>query len=208
MKKFAAVLGALIALGTFTVTSHSQIAVAGSMPHPRLPVPEASSNVSMGALVTGAAHRAAAIHVLAEALVQAEADRQAAGQTAQAAAAEKARQRATRRTSGTASSGAVVLNGDRFDRLALCESGGDPTTNTGNGFYGAFQFTASSWRSAWERGGFGDKYGTTDEAGVFHPAGAGLPIDWSYGVQKEVAMFWASITTPSRQWPVCWPRSA
>lgn len=37
--------------------------------------------------------------------------------------------------------------GDRFDALAQCESGGDPTTNTGNGYYGAFQFALSTWHS-------------------------------------------------------------
>jgi len=29
-----------------------------------------------------------------------------------------------------------------------CESGNDPTTNTGNGFYGAFQYVLSTWYSA------------------------------------------------------------
>lgn len=33
-----------------------------------------------------------------------------------------------------------------------CESGGNYSTNTGNGFYGAYQFTLSSWRAA---GGYG-----------------------------------------------------
>jgi muramidase (phage lysozyme) len=29
----------------------------------------------------------------------------------------------------------------------MCESRGNYRTNTGNGFYGAYQFTLSSWRS-------------------------------------------------------------
>ena len=29
--------------------------------------------------------------------------------------------------------------------IAACESGGDPSTNTGNGFYGKYQFTTSTW---------------------------------------------------------------
>jgi len=29
--------------------------------------------------------------------------------------------------------------------IAECESGGDPTTNTGNGFYGKYQFTLETW---------------------------------------------------------------
>lgn len=82
---------------------------------------------------------------------------------------------------------AEQYDGDRFDRLAQCESGGDPTTNTGNGFFGAFQFMLASWHSA---------------------GGTGYPHEHSYGEQKSIAMYWASITNPARQWPVCWPRSA
>jgi hypothetical protein len=29
--------------------------------------------------------------------------------------------------------------------IAACESGGDPTTDTGNGFYGKYQFTLETW---------------------------------------------------------------
>ena len=36
--------------------------------------------------------------------------------------------------------------------LALCESGGNPTTNTGNGYYGAFQFSAPTWWGVGESG--------------------------------------------------------
>ncbi len=34
-----------------------------------------------------------------------------------------------------------------LEAIAACESGGDPTTNTGNGFYGKYQFTLSTWAS-------------------------------------------------------------
>ncbi len=34
-----------------------------------------------------------------------------------------------------------------WDRLARCESGGNWAINTGNGFYGGLQFSASSWRA-------------------------------------------------------------
>lgn len=33
-----------------------------------------------------------------------------------------------------------------FSRLRQCESGGDYSINTGNGFYGAYQFDAQTWR--------------------------------------------------------------
>jgi LysM repeat protein len=48
----------------------------------------------------------------------------------------------SRHSSGSVASGGV------WDRLAQCESGGNWSTNTGNGFYGGLQFTQSSWRAA------------------------------------------------------------
>lgn len=37
-------------------------------------------------------------------------------------------------------------------KVAVCESDDRPSTNTGNGFYGAFQFTIRSWRAVGGRG--------------------------------------------------------
>ena len=34
-----------------------------------------------------------------------------------------------------------------WDRLAQCESGGNWSTNTGNGYYGGIQFNATTWRA-------------------------------------------------------------
>jgi hypothetical protein len=34
-----------------------------------------------------------------------------------------------------------------LEAIAACESGGNPATNTGNGFYGKYQFTLSTWAS-------------------------------------------------------------
>lgn len=36
--------------------------------------------------------------------------------------------------------------GSVWDRVAACESGGRWTVNTGNGYYGGLQFSASTWR--------------------------------------------------------------
>jgi hypothetical protein len=35
----------------------------------------------------------------------------------------------------------------QLEAIAACESGGDPTANTGNGFYGKYQFVQSTWES-------------------------------------------------------------
>jgi uncharacterized protein YabE (DUF348 family) len=45
-----------------------------------------------------------------------------------------------------ASSGSTSGN-SVWDRLAQCESGGNWSINTGNGFYGGLQFTASTWHA-------------------------------------------------------------
>jgi uncharacterized protein YabE (DUF348 family) len=44
------------------------------------------------------------------------------------------------------SSAPSVASGSVWDRLAQCESGGNWSINTGNGFYGGLQFTPSTWR--------------------------------------------------------------
>jgi hypothetical protein len=40
-----------------------------------------------------------------------------------------------------------VDEGSVWDRLAQCEAGGNWSINTGNGYYGGLQFSASSWRA-------------------------------------------------------------
>ncbi|MFP5282674.1 MAG: transglycosylase family protein, partial [Actinomycetes bacterium] len=40
-----------------------------------------------------------------------------------------------------------VASGGVWDRLAQCESGGNWSINTGNGYYGGLQFTLSTWRA-------------------------------------------------------------
>lgn len=43
----------------------------------------------------------------------------------------------------------VSLEEERaFDRIAQCESGGDWSINTGNGYYGGIQFAQPSWEAA------------------------------------------------------------
>jgi hypothetical protein len=34
-----------------------------------------------------------------------------------------------------------------MEAIAQCESGGNPTTDTGNGFYGKYQFTLETWQA-------------------------------------------------------------
>ena len=55
----------------------------------------------------------------------------------------------TRQTSTytAAAPAAPVSDGSVWDRIAACESGGNWSINTGNGFYGGLQFTLSSWQA-------------------------------------------------------------
>ena len=41
----------------------------------------------------------------------------------------------------------ALTTGDVWARLRTCESGGRYTANTGNGFFGAYQFVPRTWRS-------------------------------------------------------------
>jgi LysM repeat protein len=41
----------------------------------------------------------------------------------------------------------AVSSGSVWDRMAQCESGGNWSISTGNGYYGGLQFTLSTWRS-------------------------------------------------------------
>jgi LysM repeat protein len=44
------------------------------------------------------------------------------------------------------------VDGGVWDRLAQCESGGNWSINTGNGYYGGLQFSLSSWRAVGGQG--------------------------------------------------------
>lgn len=96
----------------------------------------------------------------------------AAAEAAEAAAAEAAAPEPVS-TESTASS--------ELSSIAECESGGDYTASTGNGFYGAYQFTPETW------------------AGV---GGSDLPSEASAAEQDMRAqmLLEQSGTSP---WPVC-----
>ncbi|PRY46634.1 resuscitation-promoting factor [Umezawaea tangerina] len=54
----------------------------------------------------------------------------------------------------------VISDGSDWDRLAQCEAGGNWAINTGNGYYGGVQFSASTWAA----------YGGTQYAPLPHQA--------------------------------------
>jgi Transglycosylase-like domain len=65
--------------------------------------------------------------------------------------------------------------------IAACESGGNPATDTGNGFYGKYQFTLQTWESV---------------------GGSGNPAAASEAEQdRRAAMLYAQ--QGSSPWPVC-----
>ena len=70
---------------------------------------------------------------------------------------------------------------DMWASLRQCEAGGNYSTNTGNGFYGAYQFTLSTWQ------GHG---------------GTGLPHEATPDVQDEIALrLWQA--RGFQPWPAC-----
>ena len=48
---------------------------------------------------------------------------------------------------GSAGTTSGEAGDDVWAKLAQCESGGNPQTNTGNGFYGMYQFTLETWQA-------------------------------------------------------------
>jgi hypothetical protein len=93
--------------------------------------------------------------------------------------------RAVRRENGPRAPGRNIWDeglrpGDP-SRCRQCESGGDYSTNTGNGFAGAYQFTPSTWASV---------------------GGSGSPAAASPAEQdRRAAMLYAR--EGSAPWPVC-----
>ncbi len=79
-------------------------------------------------------------------------------------------------TTGTANADSV-----NWDAVAACESGGNWSTNTGNGYYGGLQFTMSTWRAN---------------------GGAGSPHQASRSEQIRVAEN-VLHSQGIRAWPVC-----
>jgi resuscitation-promoting factor RpfB len=47
----------------------------------------------------------------------------------------------------SSSSSSSTPSGSVWDKLAQCESGGNWSINTGNGYYGGLQFSLSTWRA-------------------------------------------------------------
>lgn len=82
---------------------------------------------------------------------------------------------------GSANDGSSGAGDDVWSRLAQCESGGNPRTNTGNGFYGMYQFTLSTWQSL---GG----------TGYPHEADAATQTEMARRLQAKAG--WG-------QWPAC-----
>jgi hypothetical protein len=76
---------------------------------------------------------------------------------------------------------ATVPVSPALQAIAACESGGNPATDTGNGFYGKYQFTLQTWRSV---------------------GGAGNPAAASEAEQdRRAAMLYAR--EGASPWPVC-----
>ena len=55
--------------------------------------------------------------------------------------------RSTKQAGNTGAAAPAVASGSVWDSLAQCESGGNWAINTGNGFYGAYQFDLGTWQS-------------------------------------------------------------
>ncbi|MFE9444280.1 transglycosylase family protein [Streptomyces sp. NPDC006602] len=87
-----------------------------------------------------------------------------------------------------ATGNAAAADGGVWDRIARCESGGNWHINTGNGYYGGLQFSASTWRA----------YGGTVYAPTADQASKSQQIAVATEVQR--AQGWGA-------WPTCSARA-
>ncbi|HEX7133227.1 MAG TPA: transglycosylase family protein [Iamia sp.] len=90
--------------------------------------------------------------------IQQEAERAAAAQAQ--ADAEAAEQAAAEEAAPQAAPSSGGGGGGRWDALAQCESGGNWSTNTGNGYSGGLQFSPSTWAAY---GGSGSAHNASRE---------------------------------------------
>ena len=65
---------------------------------------------------------------------------------------------------GLAAPSALAASADDFARLRNCESGGNYKTNTGNGYYGAYQFSLGTWHGIGYSGRPSDAPPSTQDA--------------------------------------------
>lgn len=85
------------------------------------------------------AHRDMPVNAVAT--VAAQAETQAATESVQQAAVKPTTTSRSSAPSVSASDGSI------WDKIAACESGGNWSINTGNGYYGGLQFTQSTWNA-------------------------------------------------------------
>lgn len=115
-----------------------------------------------------------------QAAIAAEKERQRQAAIAKAAAAKAAAKQSAPATSSKAA--APAPSGDVWHRLAMCETGGKmDNPNTGNGYYGYFQFSLGTWQSV---------------------GGSGYPHEHSYGTQLAFAQK-LQARSGWGQWPAC-----
>ncbi|KZM36009.1 resuscitation-promoting factor [Oerskovia enterophila] len=118
---------------------------------------------------------------VAKIVVQGTKERPKAAPKAAAAAPKAAAAAPAPKASAPAAAAPSTVGGDVWAALAKCESGGNPATNTGNGYYGLYQFSATTWRAM---------------------GGSGLPSDASAAEQTQRAQA-LQARSGWGQWPGC-----
>jgi len=105
----------------------------------------------------------------------------------------------TKKSSG---GGSTTPSGSVWDKLAKCESGGNWSTNTGNGYYGGLQFSLGTWR-AYGGSGMPNKASREQQIAIAKK----LQADAGWGA-------WPACSAPrkswrlTRRWQRFWRRAA
>ena len=95
--------------------------------------------------------------------------------------------RGTKQTGNTGAAAPAVANGSVWDAIAACESGGNWSINTGNGYHGGLQFNPGTWAA----------YGGTAFAPTADLATREQPI--AIAERTQAAQGWGA-------WPACTAR--
>lgn len=145
-------------------------------------LPQSNVTEDLGPTLDSEIQKVYAQHASSVAIYHAAVEAQLAEEARLAAEAEAARAAEARKKAAAraAAQPRPAVTGDVWSRLAQCESG-MTNANTGNGYYGYFQFSATTWRSV---------------------GGSGLPTDHDYATQLHFAQILQQ-RSGWGQWPAC-----
>lgn len=138
-------LMAINPIGALTAQIATPVAIAADAPTEQSVTLDTSSAQALRLITTSKPNFDQDVLNPLRAAQAAKAQAEAAAIAAAKAAAEAAKASATTATKVAAAPAAATA--DNWYKLRLCEAGNDYTKNTGNGYYGAYQYNLGTWNN-------------------------------------------------------------